>query len=142
MSDQEQRLTLPDFINRQNIMVKSFEFIDSTNSRFPFAWKIVLERLDGGRWRQMTVPHWGHGGGLDRLNPANELPSIMASLISDASVYESCGDDEQEYMNEFGEDDIKEVRRVLRGCKASRNRLVKWLGDDLYQELLYDVEGY
>lgn len=136
------QLTLPEFIEREGIRVKGAEWIQSQT--MPVAWKVVLTRRGG---KQLTIPHWGHGGGLG--GPTEEVPSVISSLVTDASIAEKCGGSVAEYELEFGpidayddQENRRRIKEILASCERERKQLIRFLGEDLYNELVYDVEQY
>lgn len=136
------QLTLPEFIEREGIRVKAYEPVAPGD--MSVAWKVVLVNRNR---KQLTIPCWGHGGGLG--SPAEEVPSVISSLVTDASIADGCGGSVAEYESEFGpidEEDRQENRRrikeILTSCERERRQLIRFLGEDLYNELVYDVEQY
>jgi hypothetical protein len=139
-----EQMTLPAFIERENVRIVSCKEVATTGHWQRIAWHIVLRRKGG---KQLSVPIWGHGGGLGR--PEDELPSVVASLITDAQVHESCGMSVAEYESDLGKVDEEDyevnrgrIREILAACQREAQGLKRWLGEEKYRELLYEVEGY
>lgn len=147
MTVETQKLTLPGFIAREGIRVRAWKSIAPLARQTWMRQAFTITIARDGVSDTLRVPRWGHGGGLG--TPDRELCSIVSSLITDAQIHEQMGIDVAEYRSEFGpidEDNLtkdrREITRILVACQVGTDRLRAWLGNDLYQELLYDVEGY
>jgi hypothetical protein len=96
-------------------------------------WTVVLKM---GR-KQLTVPFFT--GKLVEREPSAE--DVLDCLSMDASGVENAGSfgawaDEYGY----GMGDVEKAEKVYNLCVKQSRKLQKFLGDDLYQELLWETE--
>jgi hypothetical protein len=111
-------------------------------------WKVTLTRpeenviVDGalsmtGRKLRMTVT-FSKGRGHNGAEPtANE---VLDCLASDAAGVESAGSFE-DWCSEYGYDtDSRKAHKTFKACEHEATRLKNFLGDDLYDQLLWHTE--
>lgn len=93
-------------------------------------WRCTLKM---GR-RRMTVPF--------SMGPAHtgspQLDAVLNSLALDASMYENTGSAE-ELASELGYDDMRQARKVWSALRSQTERLKKFLDDEQYEELVWEV---
>jgi len=87
--------------------------------------------------RQMTVyfsQGYGHNG------KAPEVGSVLDCLSSDASSIENARGFE-DWASDFGYDaDSRKAEKTYRACEHQAKRLRSFLGDDLFNQLLWHTE--
>lgn len=92
------------------------------------AWKCIIRR-NNRRMQvtfQMGVAHEGEEPPLDL---------VLDSLASDAAGYENANGDFTEWAAEYGMD-----RKIFRAVERQSDRLRNFLGDSLYETLLWKTE--
>jgi hypothetical protein len=69
----------------------------------------------------------------------------MVDDILNLLAIESCSvenvEDLAEWMEDLGYTEVSLARPIYNSCLKQAKALKRWLGEDRYQELLYDVEG-
>ena len=129
-------ITMQQFVNRHKVKIRS-DWADA-NPNMPDSgnmnhFKVTL-RANG---RQMTL-HFSQGYGISGEPTAAD---VLNCLASDSSSIENAGSSE-EWASDFGYDpDSRKAEKIYRACVKEAARLKVFLGDDLYQKLLYDTEG-
>lgn len=87
--------------------------------------------------RKMTLT-FSQGFGHHGAEP--EVPSVLDCLASDAATIENSPSFE-EWASDLGYDtDSRKAEQTFKACKHQAKRLRNFLGDDLYQQLLWNTE--
>lgn len=124
-----------DKLIEMNRITMTCEYADS-NPNMPDGrdmdhWKCVLKM---GR-KRLTVPFsmgYGHHG------KEPQVADVLDCLASDAS---GADQDFENWASDLGYDtDSRKAERTYRVIERQAKRLAAFLGDDLYQTLLYDTE--
>lgn len=79
---------------------------------------------------RMGMGHQGHA-------PTPE--SVLSCLADDAAGWENCRGPE-EFMREYGYESYREAVRTYRAVDRQSRRLLAFLGEDAYQDLLWNTE--
>lgn len=130
-------VTIAEFVRRNGITMTAERTDHNPNmdSVDMDDWKCVLRRGKEGR-KRMTVyfsQGYGHNG------KAPDLTSVLDCLASDSSMIENAPTFE-DFANEFGYDlDSRKAERTFKACEHQAKRLENFLGEELYQELLWKV---
>jgi hypothetical protein len=96
-------------------------------------WKVTLKFSR----RRMTVP-FSMGSGHNGAAP--ELASVLDCLASDSAGYVNARSFE-DWCSEYGYDtDSRKAERTFNACKRQAERLREFLGDALYEQLLWNTE--
>ena len=96
-------------------------------------FKVTL-RHDG---RQMTL-YFSQGYGISGEPTAAD---VLNCLASDSSSVENARSFE-DWASDLGFDpDSRKAEKIFKVCEKQAERLKKFLGEDLYKILLWDVEG-
>lgn len=156
-TDETQTQTLPEFaasvgITLQAVAVENPPILKdwqinmnhwrvTLRRRFTEIYTIRNERGDQvnghhDRARSMTILF--HTGKGIKRDPT--VADVLSCLISDAS-----GSDQSfaDWCGDLGYDtDSRSAERVYKDCQREARRLRRFLGDDLYNAALYDVEPY
>jgi hypothetical protein len=129
-------MTLEQFIAQQAITAVPTQVADNPHmTDMPPGsthWHITLRR---GRSR-MTVSY--------SMGPAHTTPpaldDVLDSLASDAATMENCATFE-EFCGELGYDsDSRRAERIYQTCRKHQARLLRFLGHDAYDLLLWHTE--
>ncbi len=105
-------------------------------------WKVTLVRKDPATYRvkrayRMTITFsmgYGHHGAEPKVG------DVLECLASDASSVDNAGDFER-WCAEIGYDpDSRKHEKTYKACEHQASRLKTFLGEDLYQTLLYGTE--
>lgn len=129
--------TMQQFIDSNNIRVVQYTQV-SQNKNNP-GWHdanhyyVTLKRKGGKQISTYFSKGYGHS---DEPQP-NEILSCFAL---DSSGIENAGDYE-DWLSEFGYEDNASGRKLYNTCLKQSERVKRWLGDDLYEELLWDTDG-
>ena len=103
-------------------------------------WKCLLRRIgkgSGDRGARMTV-YFSQGYGHNGKEP--KVASVLDCLASDASSIENARGFE-DWASDFGYDtDSRKAEKTYRTCEHQAKRLRSFLGDDLYDQLLWHTE--
>ena len=100
-------------------------------------YQVVLHRREKGHHAQMTLFFLkGYG-----LNGAVPLASeVLDCLASDTSGMDNCTSFE-EWARDLGYlEDSRKAEKTYKAVSSQVEKLKRFLGEDLYQELLYSVE--
>lgn len=108
------------------------------DSRSMDHWKVVLiRRIPGRTGRQMTTffsKGRGHGGAKPTADEVLDCFASDAASIENAQGFE-------DWASEFGYDpDSRKAERAFKACEHQAKRLHNFLGDDLYDQLLWHTE--
>jgi hypothetical protein len=131
-----ERKTLDQFIGENRITIKN-EWTDK-NPSFDDSpmdhWRSTLRM--GGR-RLTIIFSMGHGHGGKEPN-AND---ILQCLALDAAGFENARDFE-DWCNEYGyDDDSRKAERIYEQVRKQARKLKTFLGDEKYEELLWEVDS-
>jgi hypothetical protein len=140
-----------DFVEEYGITARAEETDYSDMIPGGTKWSVQLRRpvhtSEARRgYRSITVPfHTGSGITDFGENETEDAAMVLSSLQSDAQTAENTGDAE-ELADEFGwdwwePDQRREAQRVFRGVNSVKIKLEPFLGDELYEELLWETEG-
>lgn len=110
--------------------------MDSANWQ-AYHYKVVLKfRTKTGKRRQFTT-YFSMGIGLSREPQADD---ILDCLASDATSVENARDFE-DWASEFGYDtDSRKAERTYKTIQRQSKRLAQFLGNELYEQLLWNTE--
>lgn len=118
---------IPERPDRKDVDKKEQEWQDSA-----FHYKVTLKR---GSKRLTT---YFSMGAAHREPP--EADEVLDSLASEASGIDNARDFD-DWAAEYGYDtDSRKAEKIYNACKTISEKLKKFLGEDLYKTLLYDVE--
>ena len=127
-------MTAKQFVNKHHIRA-TVEWADSNpnmDSRDMNHYKVTLRM---GR-RQMTTP-FSQGFGITGEPTADDVLDCMAS---DATTVDN-GDSFEDFCGELGYDtDSRQAERIYKATQAQTAKLKRFLGDELYNVLLWDTE--
>ena len=94
-------------------------------------WKVVIRR-PGHTLTTYFSMGYGHSG------KAPKAKDVLDCLASDASGTENSFED---WCSEYGyESDSRKAERIYKACEHSAKRLKAFLGEELYQQLLWHCE--
>jgi hypothetical protein len=128
--------TLKAFIVRNHIRAESVMVDHNPNmdgSQNMDNYKVTLRR----KGRQLTIP-FSMGVALCREPSAED---VLDCLASDSSSYENYAGSFEDWCGEFGYDtDSRKAERTYNVCGTQAGKLKRFLGEDLYKELLWDTE--
>ena len=89
----------------------------------------------GVNYDEMTVPfHMGSA-----LTEPPTTKEVLETLALDSMGYENAKDLE-DWMSEYGEEDYVRGKRTYEAVEKIAQKLNKFLGNDLYKELLWNTE--
>ena len=127
--------TMEQFVRENKISVKS-ELVDHNPNMDDFEgnhWKVALKRPN----KQMTL-YFSKGYGHNGKEP--EVEEVLSCLISDADVFEYGFED---WAVSLGYDpDSRKAKRIWKTCFCQTNKLVNFLGNDLFEDLRFEIEPY
>lgn len=123
------------FVNRHNIKA-DVEWADSNPHMTDFEGNHFKVRLRY-RGRQLTIP-FSQGYGLSGEPTAAD---VLNCLASDSASVENARSFE-EWASELGYDpDSRKAEKTFKVCETQADKLKKFLGNDLYEDLLWNTEG-
>ena len=100
-------------------------------------WKCIFFRKDGTTTRQMIV-YFSMGYGHKGTPP--DVESVLDCLASDSASIVNA-DSFEDWTSELGYDeDSRRAERTYNACFKLGQKLGKFLGDNLFNELLWDTE--
>jgi len=91
--------------------------------------------MEDGGGGLMTVLY--HMGAALTNPPTTE--EVLETLAVDSSSYENAKDAE-DWMSEYGETNVARGWRMYEAVEAQAQKLLEFLGEDLYKELLWETE--
>jgi len=107
-------------------------------TRRKYTAKRYNARKDGTSIVARMTTFFSKGIGHHGAEPTVE--EVLDCLSSDASGIENARDFE-DFCNEYGySSDSRKAEKIYRECQHSASRLRKFLGDDLYDQLLWHTE--
>jgi hypothetical protein len=128
-------MTVSEFIDASHVRMTS-ERTDNPNMDSASNmdhWKCIVRR---GNVR-MTV-YFSQGYGHNRQAP--ELSSVLDCLASDSSSIENASSFES-WASDFGySTDSRTAEKTFKACERQAQALKRFLGSELYQELLFNTE--
>lgn len=142
-------VSIDQFITDNRIVSGAFRVDENPNmadSHDMDHWKVTLTRCTGNRERRrgdirkqtlrMTV-YVSQGYGHNGREP--KTADVLDCLSSDAA---SIGNTDFEmWCNDLGYDsDSRKAEKTYKACEHSARRLRNFLGDELYEQLLWNVE--
>lgn len=130
---------LGDFIKENNIKATSTwgakRIPEQMENMDPYT---VTFKMDG---RQMSVPFFMGYGLVERYPDGPTAEMVLDNLGSDAAGYENNSGDFDGWCSEYGYDtDSKTAERIFKDVERQSEKLKKFLGDDLYETLLWNTE--
>ena len=135
MTQEETMGTMADFVTQNNIKIAS-EYADR-NPHMP-DWNDANHykcKLTMGR-KQMTV-YFSQGYGVSHEPEVVDVLNCLADDIAGVSNARSF----EEWAEEYGYDtDSRKAEKTYNVCVKKAARLLSFLGDDLYNELLWETE--
>lgn len=128
--------TMKQFVNKNKIKAEA-ECADSNphmaDSKNMNHFKVILRH----NRRQMTIP-FSQGYGISGEPTAAD---VLNCLASDSASVENARSFE-DWASDLGYDpDSRKAEKIFKACETQAEKLKKFLGDDLYQELLWNTEG-
>jgi hypothetical protein len=128
--------TMKEFVEKNNVKI-AVEYADENKNAPDWKnanhYKVTL-RSNG---KQLTT-YFSQGYGITG-EPKPE--DVLSSLSLDSSGVENSRSFE-DWAAEYGYDtDSRKAERIYKVCEKQANKLKTFLGDDLYQELLYHTES-
>ncbi len=140
---EQERQSLADFIEGHGIRM-TYVPMAATPERI----RLMGREMDHWRctlWmgnRRMTVNFsmgYGHGG----KHPT--VDRVLGALADDAAGYDNVGGDFDEWVSSYGYEDEtpeeeRKARGIFRAVETQTEKLQRFLGDDAYQELLWETE--
>jgi len=130
-------MTLKSFISRnrikaESVMVDSNPHMTGYGSQNMNHYKVTLRR----KGRQLTI-FFSMGSALCREPSAEDVLDCMASESS--SIENAQGF--EDWASELGYDtDSRQAERIYNTCRTQAGKLKRFLGEDLYKQLLWEVE--
>lgn len=136
-------ITLDEFVKKYRITMvcqptgtnPCFEGVQVGGRRIDFDhWRVVLRRGD----HQMTV-YFSMGPGYAGKPP--EIAMVLDALASDVATYENTKDF-NEWLYEYGyeEEDEKKATKTYRNIVRQAKSLLRLLGEEGYENLLWNTE--
>lgn len=130
--------SLKEFINENKIRVANCEWVDKNPNnpewRDANHFKVTLKRKGGKQISTFFSQGYGCSGEPDATSVLNCL-ALDSSGIENNPSYE-------DWASEYGYDeDSRQHERIYKSCVTQANKVKRWLGEKLYEELLWDVEG-
>jgi len=127
------QITIPEFIEREKITITSNWTDDNPNMPAGSThWQCTLRR----KGKRLTIPF--------SMGPAYEgepdAPTVLNCLASDTG-----GTDQafESWARDLGyAEDSRKAEKIYKICQSQAKKLKKFLGDALYNELLYEVKPY
>lgn len=137
--------TLPEFVKKHGIWLHKVERLSARPDRLMSEdyltrhWKVRLRRMEEARVRTLTT-YFSQGSG--HTDPPTAV-DVLSCLISDAHAGAY---DLDEFSDEFGYDStsmkISEVIKIHKDCVKMRKQVIRFLGEELLEEALYETEAY
>jgi hypothetical protein len=127
--------TLEEYTEKQQIKM-SLKPISKRPDGINFGANHYRVRLQRGR--HWTSVYFSTGAAWTQ-DPS--ICDVLDCVISDSQSFED-NDDVYSFAREFGYDDIDEAKEIYRGCRENSRKLRRLLGDEAYDEALYEVEPY
>jgi hypothetical protein len=135
--------TLPQFITENNITIKAVKAKNNPhmdNSHDMDHWSVTLymgEHIMGLGLATHIIP-FSMGSAYKGKRP--EVADVLSCLASDAS---GADQDFESWASDLGYDtDSRKAESIYNTCVEQTEILKRFLGDDLFQELVYEVEPY
>jgi hypothetical protein len=102
-------------------------------------WRCLISRPEeGGRKRHTMTVTFSQGYGHHGAEP--ELASVLDCLASDAAGVENAQGFE-DWCSDYGYDtDSRKPEKVYKACEREVDRLKRFLGEELYKDLLWNTE--
>jgi hypothetical protein len=128
--------TMKQFVNKNRIKAMS-EWADENpnmaDSKNMNHFKVTLRRAG----KQITL-YFSQGYGISGEPTA---AGVLNCLASDSSSVENTRSFE-DWASDLGYDpDSRKAEKIFKTCEVQAAKLKKFLGEDLYKTLLWDVEG-
>ena len=128
--------TIAQFIKANRISMTAERTDSNPNMADPVNmdhWKCVV-RMAGKRMTVTFSQGYGHKG----AEP--ELSNVLDCLASDAAEIDN-NPSFDDWASEYGYDaDSRKAEKTFKACEHEAKRLQNFLGDDLYQQLLWNTE--
>lgn len=128
-------ITLADFIAQHSITMRvaAVDANPHMDDRNMDHWKVELAR-DRARLTTYFSKGFGHNG------KAPEVDEVLDCLASDASTIDNVMDFEA-FCSDLGYDsDSRRAEKIYKACARGAKSLRRFLGESLYQTLLYNTE--
>lgn len=132
-------MTLQDFIAETGIVLNSQATSSNPHMEDSERMDNYRVKLRGKKLGNATMRlYFSKGVGHNGAEPT--VDEVLDCLASDAAgIDNSRGFDD--WCSEYGYDtDSRRAEKVYRQCERQAQRLKKFLGDDCYQQLLWDIE--
>jgi hypothetical protein len=132
-----QTKTIHQFIAENNIRIVRCDRV-SENKSNP-GWRdanhyFLTLKIRGGK-QISTYFSQGYG-----ISSEPDAANVLNCLALDSSDVEN-NPEFEDWVNEFGYSDLKAAKKIFQACVKQQQKLLSWLGEDLYNHLLWDVEG-
>ena len=131
--------TINQFVNRHSIRGSS-EWLDERTD------KLMSDMPSGSSHWRVTLKHKRHQLTTQySMGPAHssepDIRSVLSNLAMDASGFENASSFD-DWCAEYGYDtDSRSAKRVFKAVERQSKQLRRFLGDSLYEDLLYNVES-
>ena len=134
-------MTLKDFITANRITMTATKIDQNPNApdwTEADHWRVNMRRVPGGKVDTRMSTYFSQGYAHHGAEP--DAASVLDCLASDAASVDQARDYE-DWARDFGYDpDSRKAEKIYKACQRRAERLKAFLGDDLYQALLYEME--
>jgi hypothetical protein len=128
---------------RKHRVTMSYDWTEANPSMSDPEWsrtanhfKVAIRAWENGHHRQYTT-YYSMCPGLD---PDPQLDDVLSCLASDAAGIENARSFE-EWASEYGfDEDSRKAEKIFKACQKSAARLRRLLGNEAYNELLWEVD--
>ena len=133
-----EQMTMSEFVAQNGIRMTGEPATDNPNMS-PSSWagshyKVKFVILRDGKRHTMTT-YFSMGKAYNRGPEADE---VLNCLASDSQTAESGS--YSDFLSDFGYGDSPEHRKTYKACQRHSAKLKQFLGEDVYETLLYKVE--
>lgn len=133
-------MTLQEFIDETGIVLTSRKVVtnphmEGSDSMDNYHVKLRAKSLGNATMRL----YYSKGKGLNGVAPTAD--EVLDCLASDASSIENANNNFEAFCDDYGYDiDSRKAEKTFNACARQAQRLNKFLGEDYYRQLLWDVE--
>lgn len=132
-------ITMKQFVNRYHIKIEN-EWVDTnpnmqdSKNRMNHYKVTLFARIDGKRKQFTTYFSMGLG-----LSHEPDAASVLDCIASDSSGID--GQSFEQWADDYGYDtDSRSAERTYNACISQASKLKKFLGESVYETLLYHTE--
>lgn len=133
--------TMAEFCKLYGISIRA-EWADSNPNMTDFEgthYKVKLTRNDPHNHVRRSLTTYFSMGYAHTREP--EVEAVLSCLADDAASVENAGRDFESWAREFGMDaDSRKAERTFRACEKQSEKLMAFLGEGRFEELLYNTE--